>query len=372
METEWRDLALGDDALDDVSTWQAHRASRRSCARLYNWAYALTAFTCASALCLGIGVGVLVERRHKTQGSHDIKGTKFALRAVVVTFWEAGGEMDPWTDSLKLAEVMPFQGDPMWRLRVNRGKRVAAMCTGVGAVRAASAVTTLLHDERWDVTESIWFLAGVAGVDPKAGSLGSAFFARYVIGGDITRYVDPREAPKTWPYAWASLGHSSNQTYRLNLSLVDKALRAATSAGALPDSAQIRNMRAPYSAYPKAVEAPAVHVGDELATMSFWVGEHAAEWARSWVAKWTDGEAVFTTSAMEDQGVLRSLEAGARNQLCRSPVESAVVLRTASDYVFPGANMTIDEFVHGVNPVGVKAAIDAIRIAGVAALNALL
>lgn len=75
---------------------------------------------------------------------------------------------------------------------------------------------------------------------------------------------------------------------------------------------------------------------------------------------------------MEDQGVLRSLEAGARNQLCRSPVESAVVLRTASDYVFPGANMTIDEFVHGVNPVGVKAAIDAIRIAGVAALNALL
>ena len=201
--------------------------------------------------------------------------------------------MDPWIDSLKLAEVMPFQGDPMWRLRVNRGKRVAAMCTGVGAVRAASAVTTLLHDERWDVTESIWFLAGVAGVDPKAGSLGSAFFARYVIGGDITRYVDPREAPKTWPYAWASLGHSSNQTYRLNLSLVDKALRAATSAGALPDSAQKRNMRAPYSAYPKAVEAPAIHVGDELATMSFWVGEHAAEWARSWVAKWTDGESVF-------------------------------------------------------------------------------
>lgn len=317
-----------------------------------------------------IGVALLAR-----QGGCEVsKVDVLVLKAVVVTFWEEGGELQPWVDGIPLDEAAELPGDPAWRLMLNRERRIAAVCTGVGAIRAAAAVTTFLHaDARFDMSKAVWLLAGVAGVDPAAHTVGSAIFARFVVGGDLTRYVDPRERPTEWRFAWKALDKETNQTFQLSASLAERAHRAALAAGPLPDAPALQKLRKPYSAYWNAHQPPQIGFGDELATMMYWLGVETAEWARFYVANQTDGRGAFATSAMEDEGVLRALLAGWAGGRCRHPEEAAVVLRTTSDFVLPGANMSMEELIDGPeHRLGLASAIAAIRISGLAALKALV
>ncbi len=53
-------------------------------------------------------------------------------------------------------------------------------------------------DPRFDLTKAYWLVAGIAGIDPADGSLGSAAWAEWVVDGDIGYEIDAREIPKDW------------------------------------------------------------------------------------------------------------------------------------------------------------------------------
>lgn len=53
----------------------------------------------------------------------------------------------------------------------------------------------LVFSGRFDLSKTYLLIAGVAGVDPACGTLGSAHWARYAIDGGLHNEIDAREAP---------------------------------------------------------------------------------------------------------------------------------------------------------------------------------
>jgi purine nucleoside permease len=101
------------------------------------------------------------------------------IKVVVVAMFERGadtgdepGEFQYWVERSKLDRVIPFpQG--YHDLRMNRDGLLGTL-TGVGTARAAASIMALGLDPRFDLRKAYWLVAGIAGIDPADGSLGSA------------------------------------------------------------------------------------------------------------------------------------------------------------------------------------------------------
>ena len=117
---------------------------------------------------------------------------------------DAPGEYQFWVERDKLDRVFPFpQG--YHDLRMNR-EGVLGVLTGVGTARAASTIMALGLDPRFDLTKAYWLVAGIAGIDPADGSLGSAAWAEWVVDGDLAYEIDAREIPASWKTGFVPLG----------------------------------------------------------------------------------------------------------------------------------------------------------------------
>ncbi|MDB5735456.1 MAG: purine nucleoside permease [Alphaproteobacteria bacterium] len=104
---------------------------------------------------------------------------------VVVTTVQHGEdgfrEMKAWLPEAPVK--LPFSaGDVPLRYAPSRGLLVIA--TSMGSPHAAASVMALGTDARFDLTKAYLLVAAIAGVDPQAGSLGSAAWIGEVIDGD--------------------------------------------------------------------------------------------------------------------------------------------------------------------------------------------
>ena len=67
-------------------------------------------------------------------------------------------------------------------------------------IRESETVLALCLDPRFDLRKTYWIINGIAGIDPKSGSIGSAAWAENVVDGDALREIDDRATPPGWPY----------------------------------------------------------------------------------------------------------------------------------------------------------------------------
>jgi purine nucleoside permease len=135
------------------------------------------------------------------------------IRVVVVTMFERGadtgdepGEFQYWVEREKLDQIVPFKAG--YRdLRTN-SRAILGICTGVGTAKAAATIMALGLDPRFDLTKAYWVVAGIAGVNPSAASLGSAAWAEWVVDGDLAHEIDAREIPAEWKTGFVPLRKS--------------------------------------------------------------------------------------------------------------------------------------------------------------------
>ncbi len=266
------------------------------------------------------------------------------VKVVVVTMFERGqptgddpGEMQFWVEREKLDRVYPFpQGHRDLR---GNDSGVLALCTGVGTAKAAAAVMALGMDPRFDVSKAYWVVAGIAGIDPADGSLGSAAWAEWVVDGDLGHEIDGREIPKEWktgfiplrksvPYEQPRRVPDEGEVFRLEPKLVDWAYRL-TKDVKLEDTESMRRQRLRFSGV-NAQRPPFVMKGDTMSSMTFWHGKLLNQWANDWVGYFTDGKGNYVTTAMEDTGTLQSLTLLAPTG--RVDKRRVLVLRTASNF----------------------------------------
>ena len=269
--------------------------------------------------------------------------TPIPVKIVVVAMFEPGedtgdvpGEYQYWVEREKLDRIYPFpQGNH--NLRMN-SDGVLGVLTGVGTARATASIMALGLDPRFDLSHAYWLVAGIAGIDPADGSLGSAAWAEWVVDGDLAHEIDAREIPSGWktgyvplrkavPYQQPRTG-DNGIVFHLNPALVDWAYQL-TRDTPLPDNDQIKARRMQFD-QPNAQRPPFVMKGDELSASTFWHGKLMDQWANDWVDYQTGGKGHFVMSGMEDTGTLQSLTFLARAG--RVDLDRVLVLRTASNY----------------------------------------
>jgi purine nucleoside permease len=272
---------------------------------------------------------------------------RIEVRAVIVTTWEyepggkdVMGELKAWKDRWPLATSLPFP-EGVHALRYDPKTHVLAFVTGAATARAAASTMALGLDPRFDFSHAYWLVAGIAGVDPKIASVGSAAWARWIVDGDLGQEIDIREAPAGWPTghfpfarsapyqlpAPPHQGFEANTAYPLNGALVHWAYTMSRDVK-LADDAKLAALRRPYNG--EAARPPFVLEGDGLMSSRFWYGALANDHARRWVDYWTGGKGVFAMSAEEDSGIMQGL-----TQLAaagRVKLDRVLVLRSASDY----------------------------------------
>jgi purine nucleoside permease len=258
---------------------------------------------------------------------------RIPVKVVVVTMFERGadtgdepGEFQYWVEREKMDRVLPFpQG---YRdLRMNR-EGVLGVVTGIGTAKAAATIMALGLDPRFDLSKAYWVVAGIAGIDPADGSLGSAAWAEWVVDGDLGHEIDAREIPA-----------DEGQVYHLNAALVEWAFRLTRDVK-LQDTEGIQARREQFEGE-NARRPPFVMKGDTLSSMTFWHGKRMDEWANQWVKYYTEGKGNFVTTAMEDTGTLQALTF--LNHAGRADLRRVLVLRTASNYDQPRPGITAAE-----------------------------
>jgi purine nucleoside permease len=302
-------------------------------------------------------LGMLSAAAAPQQGPGEQK--PWPVRAVIVTTFEIGadtgdipGEFQYWVEREHLSEVVAFAGG-VRALRTNPEHTVLGMVSGTTLVNATASMMALGLDPRFDLTHAYFLINGIAGVDPHHASIGSAAWASYVVG-DVAREIDPRDAPKDWPYGLFAVGSTQPSTlpahftpmrsndYPLNAKLTAWAF-AQTKDLKLADDPVVADFRAQFTGFPEAQRPPFVLMGDTFASDYYWHGTIMTQYAEDWVKLYTGGKGVFVMTEMEDSGFM---EAIARLQaMHRVDASRVMVLRTGSNYSMPRPGHTAVESV---------------------------
>ncbi len=288
---------------------------------------------------------------------------KIPVKVVIVAMFDSGaatasgaGEFNRWVARTPLDEKLDFKLTGQ-ELRINREKGVLGVVTGIGTIKATSTIMALGLDERFDLSKAYWIIAGISGIDPADGSVGSAAWAEWIVDGDLAHHIDAREMPEDWTTGYVPLRrdtpheaptppHDEGYVFRLNPGLTEWAYQL-TKDVVIEDTENMQKLRALYTGYPNAQRPPFVLKGDHMAAMTYWHGEKMNDWANDWLTYWTEGKANFVTSAMEETGSLYSLAMLAN--VGKVDTNRVMVLRTASNYSmqYPGA--TAEESLNGKN-----------------------
>lgn len=292
--------------------------------------------------------------------SSEVK-SPLAVKVVVVTMFEIGddegdraGEFQLWKAGKKLTSRYPL-AHGHHDIFVNEETGVLGIVTGMGIAKATAAIMALGLDSRFDLRHAYWLVAGIAGIDPVDGTIGSAVWANYLVDGDLAHQIDAREMPSTWTTGYFPLfanepypktdqprlqSAPNGEVYQLHSPLVEWAYQLTKSIR-LADTPAMQTLRAHYTDSPAALGKPQVMKGDQLAASTFWHGEKFNQWANNWTAYWTDGKGNFVTSAMEDTGSYLALSY--LDNAGKADKRRMLVLRTVSNFTMQPPGLTAAE-----------------------------
>ena len=329
-------------------------------------------------------IGLVAALLLATCASAQVK--PWPIRAVVVTTFEIGndtgdqpGEFQYWAEREHLDEIVEFPGG-VHPLRTNKDHTVLGMVSGTTLVNATASMMALGLDPRFDLSRAYFLINGIAGVDPADASIGSAAWARFVVG-DVARMIDDKDAPADWPYGLfptraiapnpptvVAAPWMSSNLFPLNAKLAEWAY-SQTKDLKLQDDATVATFRAQFTTMPNAQRPPFVLIGDSFASDYFWHGKALTQFANDWVSLYTDRKGNFVMTEMEDSGFMNAIQRlGIMHKVDPGRV---MVLRTGSNYTMERPGHTAVESL--TEPyIGMRIALESAWLCGSTVLHWLL
>lgn len=278
------------------------------------------------------------------------------VHVMVITMF--GNEAAPWiakeglTDEIKVPGLSPnfptVKCQPPARDN-GKGKDkdpnneilLCNVVTDQGFSNAASTIMALTMSGKFDLRNTYFLIAGIAGVDPADGTLGSAAWARYVIDFGLAHEIDAREMPADWPYGYTGFGpvapgvkparFDGTEVYHLNDTLVQRAYDLTKKLDlTVNDVPTAQAYRALYPANTPASQPPSVIMCDSVAVDTYWHGVLLSKRANDWAKLLTDGAANYCMTNEEDNATLTALKRSSNAGLVN--FNRVLVLRTASNF----------------------------------------
>ena len=252
-----------------------------------------------------------------------------------------------WSGKLKLDRAIAVPGlSPLYpAVRCNKDD-VCHLTTDMGKANAAASISALVLSGLFDLKRTYFLVAGIAGVDPGQGSIGTAAWSRYLVDSDLAWEVDARERPAGWSTGYLGINTNApgikpdqgygTEVYKLDDRLADMALSLSRGV-VLSDSPGARAYRANYPAAP-ANQLPQVTQCDSMTGNNWFHGELLGQRARDWFKLMTDDHGTYCMSSQEDNATYTALKRGAEAGLL--DLRRVAVLRTASNFDRPYPGQT--------------------------------
>ena len=270
------------------------------------------------------------------------------VKVMIITLF--GPEATPWLAQLPLKQTVRVAGLSEQYPDVRcTDSGVCLMTTGMGHANAAASTMALVLSPKFDLSHTYFVVTGIAGIDPNAGTLGAAAWARYLVDFGLQQEFDVTEAPPQWEGGYVGIGAADPSTkprldygtevFQLDEALLQQAL--ALSRGAhLEDNDTAAAYR---GQYPQAAAqaVPAVLQCDTLAGDTWWHGTRLGERASGWTRLLTDGKGTYCTTQQEDNATYEALRRGAAAG--RLDLHRVAVLRTGANFDRPHPGQTAQE-----------------------------
>jgi len=218
----------------------------------------------------------------------------------------------------------------------------------MGLINAALSIAALLASPHFNFSKSYFLIAGIGGINPKVGTLGSVVLAQYVVQVDLQYELDAREIPLGWATGYFPQGALSptqqprtfygTEVYQLNSNLRTRAVTLARNAS-LHDAPTVREYCARYATtldhgeYQPATAPPAVIEADVTASNVFFHGHRLSNAFEQTCRTFTNSAALYGITAQEDSGTLAALLQGAVQK--KLDFSRIVLLRSASNFDQP-------------------------------------
>ncbi|MDH6146456.1 MULTISPECIES: purine-nucleoside phosphorylase [Paraburkholderia] len=273
--------------------------------------------------------------------------------------------LGPWQD-ISVAGLSPDYP----AVHCNR-QEVCVMTTGMGHANAAASIMALTFSPRFDLRHTYFMVAGIAGIDPLQGTVGSAAWANWLVDFGIQWEIDGREIPPGWNTGYLGINTTGptqkppldyrTEVFQLNPALSNAAFALSRNV-TLTDDAQAQAARAKYN-YAPANRPPTVIQCDTLAGDTWWSGTDLGERARQWTKILTDGKGTYCTTQQEDNATFEALTRAAT--VHRVDLNRVAVLRAGSDFDRPYAGQSsADNLLNYSSQGGFTIAIDNLFLTG--------
>ena len=225
-------------------------------------------------------------------------------------------EAQTWIDRLELKQEVRVPGlsaeYPVVRCNT---QDVCLLVTGMGQTNAAASTLVLALSPKFDLRQSYFLIAGIAGISPKHGTIGTAAWAHYLVEFGTQWELDSRDAPKDWPTGYIGINTKGpnekppldykTEVFELNPKLQAKAF-ALSHQVELTESKESAAWRKHYPAAP-ANQPPQVTRCDTLAGNTWFSGTRLSERAEVWTKLLTDNKGEYCTTQQEDNSTYEAL-----------------------------------------------------------------
>ncbi|THU75664.1 purine nucleoside permease, partial [Dendrothele bispora CBS 962.96] len=225
--------------------------------------------------------------------------------------------------------------------------------TGEAEINAAVTITSLVYSSKFDLNQTYFLIAGIAGINPKLATIGSVTFARYAVQVALQHEIDAREIPSDFPTGYFPQGAEApgqypgsiygTEVFEVNDDLRQLAFNFAQNAK-LNDTAAAQAYRANYandSEFAQGAEPPSVVLCDTVTSDNYWAGTLLGEAFENTTTVFTNGTGVYCSTQQEDNATLESLMRGAISGLV--DFSRIIIMRTASDFERPFSGQTAIE-----------------------------
>ncbi|CAG8067252.1 unnamed protein product [Penicillium salamii] len=228
---------------------------------------------------------------------------------------------------------------------------ICQLITGESEINAAATVTSVAFSPLFDFTQTYWFVAGIAGVNPNKVTTGSATFARYAVQVALQYEIDIRELNSSYTTGYIPQGADypgqyptniyGTEVFEVNAELRTIAANFARKAN-LSDSATAqayrRRYKTPSGKYKAATLPPSIVECDVATSDVYYSGNILGSAFENTTKVLTNGTGDYCSSAQEDNATLEVLLRAAAHKL--TDFSRIIVMRTASDFdrPYPGAS----------------------------------
>ncbi|TVY92556.1 Purine nucleoside permease [Lachnellula willkommii] len=242
--------------------------------------------------------------------------------------------------------------------------QVCQVTTGESEINAASTISALIYSRVFNLKNTYFLIAGIAGVNPAQATTGSVTFARFEfdvrdIGLNFSTGYIAYGTKKPLQYPQHIYG---TEVFEVNDNLRHKAMQLASQAS-LNDTKAAVAFRKQYDASTPGSQPPALVACDGVTSDNYYSGPTIASAYDAYTTLITNGSAVYCATAQEDSAILGVLLRGAKAGLV--DFSRIIVMRTAANFDRAPAGANEYQFFFYQSSGGFASSVANLHIAGV-------